>query len=111
MFVCEVYFLEFVCDIVGIVCMLLMVMGGIWCWVVVEQVVDSGVDMVGIVMVLFIDLNLLCDWVGGKNSVLVLQFIIWKNKVLGVFVNMVVVKFQFSRLSEGCMMVFGVLFL
>jgi len=97
----EAYFLEFARDIAAIACMPLMVTGGIRRRAVAEQVIDSGVDMVGIATALSIDPNLPRDWAGGKNSAPVLQPITWKNKALGALANMAVVKFQLGRLSKG----------
>lgn len=97
----EAYFLEFARDIAGIARMPLMVTGGIRRRAVAEQVVDSGVDMVGIATALSIDPNLPRDWARGKNSAPVLQPITWKNKALGALANMAVVKFQLGRLSKG----------
>ena len=97
----EAYFLEFARDIAAIARMPLMVTGGIRRRAVAEQVVDSGVDMVGIATALSIEPNLPRDWAGGKNNAPALQTITWKNKALGALANMAVVKFQLNRLSEG----------
>ncbi|GCB04456.1 NADH:flavin oxidoreductase/NADH oxidase family protein [Ralstonia sp. SET104] len=97
----EAYFLEFARDIAAIARMPLMVTGGIRRRAVAEQVIDSGVDMVGIATALSIDPNLPRDWAGGKNSAPVLPPITWKNKALGALANMAVVKFQLNRLSKG----------
>jgi len=97
----EAYFLEFARDIVAIAQMPLMVTGGIRRRAVAEQVVDSGIAMVGIATALSIDPNLPRDWRAGKNTAPVLRPITWKNKVLGSLANMAVVKFQLQRLSQG----------
>ncbi|CAJ0809820.1 NADH:flavin oxidoreductase/NADH oxidase family protein [Ralstonia flaminis] len=97
----EAYFLEFARDIVGIAQMPLMVTGGIRRRAVAEQVVNSGIAMVGIATALSIDPNLPRDWRAGKNTAPVLRPITWKNKVLGSLANMAVVKFQLQRLSQG----------
>lgn len=97
----EAYFLEFARDIAAVASMPLMVTGGIRRRAVAEQVVDSGIAMVGIATALSIDPNLPRDWHAGKNNAPVLRPITWKNKVLGSLANMAVVKFQLKRLSEG----------
>lgn len=79
----------------------LMVTGGIRRRAVAEQVVDSGIAMVGIATALSIAPNLPRDWRAGKDSAPVLRPIAWKNKVLGALASMAVVKFQLKRLSEG----------
>ncbi|KAG8150131.1 NADH:flavin oxidoreductase/NADH oxidase family protein [Burkholderia catarinensis] len=97
----EAYFLEFARDITAVARMPLMVTGGIRRRAVAEQVVDSGVAMVGIATALSIDPNLPRDWRAGKDSAPLLEPIRWKNKALGALANMAVVKFQLARLSEG----------
>lgn len=97
----EAYFLEFARDIAAVAHMTLMVTGGIRRRTVAEQVVDSGIAMVGIATALSIDPNLPRHWLAGKNNAPVLRPITWKNKVLGSLANMAVVKFQLRRLSEG----------
>ncbi|WP_296228674.1 NADH:flavin oxidoreductase/NADH oxidase family protein [Ralstonia sp. UBA689] len=97
----EAYFLEFARDIAAVARMPLMVTGGIRRRAVAEQVVDSGIAMVGIATALSIDPNLPRDWHAGKNNAPALRPITWKNKVLGSLANMAVVKFQLKRLSEG----------
>ncbi|KWZ47783.1 2,4-dienoyl-CoA reductase [Burkholderia savannae] len=97
----EAYFLEFARDIAAAARMPLMVTGGIRRRAVAEQVVDSGVAMVGIATALSVDPNLPRDWLAGGNNAPALRPIVWKNKVLGSLANMAVIKFQLKRLSEG----------
>jgi 2,4-dienoyl-CoA reductase-like NADH-dependent reductase (Old Yellow Enzyme family) len=97
----EAYFLEFARDITAVSAMPLMVTGGIRRRAVAEQVVASGVAMVGIATALSIEPNLPRDWQAGKDSAPALQPIRWKNKALGALANMAVVKFQLARLSAG----------
>jgi 2,4-dienoyl-CoA reductase-like NADH-dependent reductase (Old Yellow Enzyme family) len=97
----EAYFLEFARDIGAVARMPLMVTGGIRRRAVAEQVVDSGIAMVGIATALSIDPNLPRDWQDGKENAPVLRPIRWKSKALGSLANMAVVKFQLKRLSEG----------
>lgn len=65
----EAYFLEFARDITAVAQMPLMVTGGIRRRAVAEQVVDSGVAMVGIATALSIDPNLPRDWRASYNFV------------------------------------------
>jgi 2,4-dienoyl-CoA reductase-like NADH-dependent reductase (Old Yellow Enzyme family) len=97
----EAYFLEFARDIAAIAQMPLMVTGGIRRRAVAEQVVESGIAMVGIATALSIDPHLPREWKNGKDTVPILRPITWKNKVLGSLANMAVVKFQLGRLSQG----------
>lgn len=78
-----------------------MVTGGIRRRPVAEQVVRSGVDMVGIGTALAIDPNLPRDWRAGKDSAPALLPISWKNKPLASLANMAAVKFQLRKLSRG----------
>ncbi|WP_312963401.1 NADH:flavin oxidoreductase/NADH oxidase family protein [Stutzerimonas nitrititolerans] len=95
----EAYFLEFARDIRKVAQMPVMVTGGIRRLPVAEQVIDSGVDMVGIGTALAIDPYLPRDWRLGKDSAPQLPPITWKNKALASLANMAVVKFQLRKLS------------
>lgn len=95
----EAYFLEFARDIQTVAKMPVMITGGIRRLPVAEQVIDSGVDMVGIGTALAIAPNLPHDWRQGKDSAPQLPPITWKNKALASLANMAVVKFQLRKLS------------
>ncbi|WP_313054133.1 NADH:flavin oxidoreductase/NADH oxidase family protein [Pseudomonas lopnurensis] len=95
----EAYFLEFARDIQKVAMMPVMVTGGIRRRPVAEQVIDSGVAMVGIGTALAIDPNLPRDWQLGKDSAPQLSPVTWKNKALASLANMAVVKFQLRKLS------------
>lgn len=95
----EAYFLEFAREIRKVAKMPVMVTGGIRRLPVAEQVIDSGVDMVGIGTALAIDPYLPRDWRLGKSSAPQLPPITWKNKALASLANMAVVKFQLRKLS------------
>ncbi|AIL61415.1 NADH:flavin oxidoreductase/NADH oxidase family protein [Pseudomonas alkylphenolica] len=97
----EAYFLEFARDVHKVARMPLMVTGGIRRLPVAEQVIDSGVAMVGIGTALAIEPNLPRAWQQGKNSAPVLPPITWKNKALASLANMALVKFQLRKLSLG----------
>lgn len=97
----EAYFVEFARDIRTVAKMPVMVTGGIRRRPIAEQVVASGVDMVGVGTALAIDPNLPRDWRRGKDSAPQLPPITWKNKALASLANMAAVKFQLRRLSVG----------
>ncbi|WP_426411113.1 NADH:flavin oxidoreductase/NADH oxidase family protein [Bradyrhizobium ganzhouense] len=97
----EAYFLEFARDIKTVARMPLMITGGIRRRAVADEVLDSGIDMVGIGTALAIDPHLPRDWRLGKDSAPRLPPITWKNKTLASLANMAVVKFQLRRLSRG----------
>jgi 2,4-dienoyl-CoA reductase-like NADH-dependent reductase (Old Yellow Enzyme family) len=97
----EAYFLEFARDIKAAATMPVMVTGGIRRRPVVEQVLGTGVDMVGMATALAIDPFLPRDWRLGKDNARELAPITWKNKMLASLANMAVVKFQLNKLSKG----------
>ncbi|WP_322047467.1 NADH:flavin oxidoreductase/NADH oxidase family protein [Paraburkholderia sp. J67] len=97
----EAYFVDFARDIRTIATMPVMVTGGIRRRAIAEQVVASGVDMVGIGTALAIDPNLPREWRTGNDRAPALSPITWKNKPLASLANMASVKFQLRRLSEG----------
>ena len=78
-----------------------MVTGGIRRKQVAEQVIESGVDMVGIATALAIDPNLPNEWKQGQNVAPELKPITWENKTLASLANMATVKFQLRKLSLG----------
>ncbi|OUY06849.1 NADH:flavin oxidoreductase/NADH oxidase family protein [Acinetobacter populi] len=97
----EAYFLEFAQEIRKIAKMPVMVTGGIRRKQVAEQVVESGVDMVGIATALAIDPNLPNEWKQGQDIAPELKPITWKNKTLASLANMATVKYQLRKLSLG----------
>ncbi|NKF24777.1 NADH:flavin oxidoreductase/NADH oxidase family protein [Solimonas marina] len=97
----EAYFLEFARDVRAIATMPIMVTGGIRRLPIAQQVVDSGVEMVGIGTALSIDPSLPREWQRGTEAAPALPPITWKNKPLASLATMAVVKFQLRRLSVG----------
>ena len=88
----EAYFAEFARDIRAVTAMPVMVTGGIRRRPVADQVVQSGVDMVGIGTALAIDPNLPRDWRAGKDAAPALPPIRWKSKPLASLANMAAVR-------------------
>ena len=97
----EAYFLEFAREIRAVASMPVMVTGGIRRAPVAQQVLDSGIELVGIGTALAIDPNLPRDWQLGLGNAPQLPPITWNNKVLASLANMAVVKYQLRRLSQG----------
>lgn len=98
----EAYFLEFAKDIGAVASMPLMVTGGIRRREVAQQVLDSGVAMVGMATALAIAPALPRQWRQRQNGVPVLgKPITWKNKPLAATAHMATVKYQLTRLSQG----------
>jgi len=96
----EAYFLEFARDIASVAAMPLMVTGGIRRQEVAQQVLDSGIGMVGIATALAIEPGLPRQWQGGRSAAPTLRPIAWKNKPLAATAHMATVKYQLSRLSR-----------
>ncbi len=97
----EAYFLDFAREIAAVARMPVMVTGGIRRLPVVEQVVDSGVSMVGIATALAIDPTLPEQWRQGREHSAELPPIRWRRKALASLAYMALVKFQLRRLSLG----------
>ena len=97
----EAYFVEFAHDIRTVAKMPVMVTGGVRRLPVAEQVIASGIDMVGMGTALAIRPHLPRDWRAGKDGVPALRSIAWKNKPLASLANMAAVKFQLRKLSQG----------
>ena len=96
----EAYFVEFAHDIQTVAKMPVMVTGGIRRRPVAENVVQSGVDMVGIGTALAIDPQLPRAWLEGKDTAPELPPISWKNKAFASLATMARVKFQLRKLSQ-----------
>lgn len=97
----EAYFLEFAKDIATVASMPVMVTGGIRRLPVAEQVLGSGIDVVGMATALAIEPNLPKAWREGAERAPMLRAITWRNKVLASVGYMAMVKHQLRRLSQG----------
>ena len=97
----EAYFVEFAQEIGQVAQMPIMVTGGIRRHVVAEQVIQAGVDLVGMATALAIVPDLPNQWRQGQDPAPALEPITWKNKVLASLANMAMVKFQLVKLSKN----------
>ncbi|WP_371365955.1 NADH:flavin oxidoreductase/NADH oxidase family protein [Pseudomonas sp. QL9] len=97
----EAYFLEFAREMLGAACMPLMVTGGIRRLAIAEQVLDSGLAMVGMGTALAIDPRLPEHWRGGRERSAELPAIRWRSKPLAALAYMALVKLQIRRLGAG----------
>ena len=97
----EAYFLEFAQSMMAVAQMPLMVTGGIRRKAVAEQVVASGVSLVGIATALAIDPMLPQAWRSGQDLAPELTPIPWKNKMMASLATMARVKYQLKCLSQG----------
>lgn len=97
----EAYFLEFAKEIASAAKMPLMVTGGIRRQAVAQQVVASGIHMVGMATALAINPALPKEWKQGANTAPALRPIEWQNKTLASLAYMAMVKHQLHRLGQG----------
>ena len=97
----EAYFLSFAEQIGAVATMPLMVTGGIRRQAVAQQVLASGVAMVGLATALAIAPDLPRQWQQGADPAPQLRPIRWKNKPLAATAHMAAVKVQLVRLSRG----------
>lgn len=97
----EAYFLEFAADIAKHASMPLMVTGGVRRLAIAEQVVASGVAMVGMATALAVRPDLPNAWRVDAALSAELPPIPWKDKTMAAVARMAVTKHQLGRLSEG----------
>lgn len=97
----EAYFLEFAKNISSVATIPIMVTGGIRRLPIAEQVLNSGIGMVGMATALAIDPHLPKVWREGASNAPVMRGITWKNKVLASIGYMAMVRHQMHRLSLG----------
>ncbi|MDC8757477.1 NADH:flavin oxidoreductase/NADH oxidase family protein [Janthinobacterium fluminis] len=97
----EAYFLEFAKDIATVAEMPIMVTGGIRRYQIVDQVLNSGIDMVGMGTALALNPQLPQAWRSDQAATAVLRAVTWKNKVMASAAHMAMVKYQLRRLSRG----------
>ena len=97
----EAYFLEFAQNMMAIARMPVMVTGGIRRQAVANNVVNSGVSLVGMATALAINPSLPQAWRSGQDLAPELTPITWKNKMMASLATMARVKYQLKRLSQG----------
>lgn len=97
----EAYFLDFARDIAQAARMPVMVTGGIRRQAVAEQVLASGISVVGMATALALEPALPQHWRAGRQSVPEMPPITWKNKSAASMAQMAVVKHQLRRLSRA----------
>ena len=97
----EAYFLEFATEILSVAEMPIMVTGGIRRRQVAQQVLDSGVAMVGMATALALNPDLPQEWRADRETIRGLRSVAWKSKTLVSVATMAMVKYQLHRLSRG----------
>lgn len=97
----EAYFIEFARDIAAIADMPVMTTGGIRRPAVAQQVLDSGVAMVGIGTALAQVPDLPARWHNGEDLHAPQPQVNWNDKVLAALATMAMVRRQLQRLGAG----------
>jgi 2,4-dienoyl-CoA reductase-like NADH-dependent reductase (Old Yellow Enzyme family) len=97
----EAYFLEFAQALAGVARMPLMTTGGITRQPVAEQVVASGVAMVGLGTALAMTPDLPRRWQAGEAAVGARPLVSWKDKTLAALATMAIVRKQLQRMAGG----------
>lgn len=97
----EAYFLEFAQDIAKQTNIPIMTTGGIKRHSVAKQVLDSGIELVGIASALAYSPDLPNQWRSDPEKVGVIPRVSWKDKTLAGLANMALVKRQFRKLGQG----------
>ena len=97
----EAYFLEFAKSLAAVAKMPLMTTGGIRRRAVAEQVLASGVAMVGVATALAQRPELPSAWFAGKELDASLAPVTWKDKGMAGLANMALVKRRLRALAAG----------
>ena len=97
----EAYFLEFAKDLAAVATMPVMTTGGIRRRAVAEQVLASGVAMVGVATALAQRPELPSAWFAGKDLDASLAPVTWKDKGMAGLANMALVKRRLRALAAG----------
>ena len=97
----EAYFLEFAKDLAAVAKMPVMTTGGIRRRAVAEQVLASGVAMVGVATALAQRPDLPATWFAGREADVPLQVVAWKDKGMAGLAGMALVKRRLRALAAG----------
>ncbi len=97
----EAYFLEFAKDIAKQAPMPIMTTGGIVRLPVAQNVLDEGVDMVGIGRALAFSPDLPAVWKTSPDAIATLPDVKWKDKTMAAIATMAITKRQLQRMGKG----------
>ncbi len=97
----EAYFLEFAQELAGVARMPVMTTGGIRRRAVAEQVLDSGVAVVGIATAFALVPDLAAQWLAGNEPVAQSPGVNWKDQTMAALARMALVKRQLRALGAG----------
>ena len=97
----EAYFLEFAKDLASVATMPVMTTGGIRRRAVAEQVLASGVAMVGVATALALRPELPDAWFAGKDLEAMPVAVSWKDKGMAGLASMALVKRRLRAIAAG----------
>jgi 2,4-dienoyl-CoA reductase-like NADH-dependent reductase (Old Yellow Enzyme family) len=97
----EAYFLEFARDLAQVAAMPLMTTGGIARRTIAEQVLHSGIAIVGIATAMAAVPDLPRAWQAGREPVAAMPAVDWKDKALVSLARMALVRRRLHALAEG----------
>ena len=97
----EAYFLEFARDIARDAKVPVMTTGGVKRLAVAQQVIDEGVDMVGMGTALAFSPQLPKQWKADAEAVATIPLVEWKDKTLAALATMAMVRRQLQRMGNG----------
>ncbi|CAE6744755.1 NADH:flavin oxidoreductase/NADH oxidase family protein [Paraburkholderia aspalathi] len=97
----EAYFLEFAKDLAGVATMPVMTTGGIRRRAVAEQVLNSGVAVVGMATALAVMPDLPARWQAGADLGVHMQPVEWRDRALAAIARMALVKRRLRSLGTG----------
>ena len=97
----EAYFLTFAKEILATAQMPLMLTGGIRRRTTAQEVLNSGIAIVGIATSLALNPTLPKSWAQGDVSSVELPDVKWKNKTLAALAKNSMIKSQLARMSHG----------
>src|SRR5260221_8960428 len=95
----EAYFLEFATKLAAIAKMPVMTTGGIRRQAVAEDVLASGVSMVGMATALALVPDLPAQWLAGRHPSAETKPIAWKDKAMAALASMAMVKRRLRALG------------
>jgi hypothetical protein len=97
----EAYFLELAADLAKTSPLPLMLTGGITRRETAEEVLASGVELVGMATAMAVTPELPNRWREGREAIERLEPVTWSDKTLASAANMALVRHQMRRITRG----------
>lgn len=97
----EAYFLSFAKQIAESTDVLIMTTGGISRYETAQQVLESGVELVGMASALAFTPDLVAKWQTSPDAIGVIPKVQWQDKTLAGLATMAIIKRQLRRMSKN----------